>query len=156
MLDTLIGNTDRHHENWAVVGHRPEGKDALFYLAPTFDHASSLGCHLTDEIRRDRLSTRNTQRNMLAYTNKALSAIYALDTDKKPMSPIEVIRCARHLTPAAADYWLSKLVFVTMDNLRDLFSYLPLDRITPIAAEFAIALLDINRKRLLNLREEAQ
>ena len=47
LLDVLVGNTDRHHENWGlvqtVIGER--------HLAPTFDHASSLGCHLQDGVR---------------------------------------------------------------------------------------------------------
>ena len=132
-----------------------EDKRATFYLAPTFDHASSLGCHLIDKTRSDRLTTRNTQRNMDAYANKAYSAIYTLDTEQKPMSPIEAFRRARQFAPAAGDYWLSQLELVTMNTLRELFSYLPLDRISPIAVEFAIALLDINRARLLSLQEEA-
>jgi hypothetical protein len=36
-LDVWIGNSDRHHENWAFIDF--EGKS---YLAPTYDHASSL------------------------------------------------------------------------------------------------------------------
>jgi hypothetical protein len=39
LLDALVGNTDRHHENWGVI-RLPEG---TVHLAPTFDHASSLG-----------------------------------------------------------------------------------------------------------------
>lgn len=48
MLDAVIGNTDRHHENWGIlrkrVGDRWQGM-----VAPTFDHASSLGRELRDE-----------------------------------------------------------------------------------------------------------
>lgn len=49
LLDALVGNTDRHHENWAWTFH-PLSPD-LKTLAPTFDHASSLGRELTDEHR---------------------------------------------------------------------------------------------------------
>jgi len=38
VLDAWIGNTDRHHENWAVIAR---GQERI--LAPTYDHASSLG-----------------------------------------------------------------------------------------------------------------
>ena len=44
MFDALIGNTDRHHENWAVV-------DAERSLAPTYDHGASLGFNVPREKR---------------------------------------------------------------------------------------------------------
>jgi hypothetical protein len=42
VLDALMGNTDRHHENWGI-SRRREGENWKGRLAPTFDHASSLG-----------------------------------------------------------------------------------------------------------------
>lgn len=42
MLDALVCNTDRHHQNWGVLVARSEGQMQRT-LAPTFDHASSLG-----------------------------------------------------------------------------------------------------------------
>lgn len=42
VLDALIGNTDRHHENWGILAKRaPKGRKGM--IAPSFDHASSLG-----------------------------------------------------------------------------------------------------------------
>ncbi len=49
LLDALVGNTDRHHENWGVV--RTMAGDV--HLAPTFDHASSLGAHALDDQKRE-------------------------------------------------------------------------------------------------------
>jgi hypothetical protein len=56
LLDAWIGNTDRHHENWALVVNLARGQH---FLAPTFDHASSLGAHLQDEERLRRLASRD-------------------------------------------------------------------------------------------------
>ncbi|MEL7142276.1 MAG: hypothetical protein AAFY33_05670 [Cyanobacteria bacterium J06643_4] len=39
LLDTWIGNTDRHHENWGFI----ETVDGSTHLSPTYDHASCLG-----------------------------------------------------------------------------------------------------------------
>ena len=39
VFDALIGNTDRHHENWAILLRAPT---SILEVAPTFDHASSL------------------------------------------------------------------------------------------------------------------
>ena len=50
ILDAVIGNTDRHHENWGLL-REWTGDDWQIRLAPTFDHASSLGRELSDEHR---------------------------------------------------------------------------------------------------------
>ncbi len=52
LLDALIGNVDRHHENWGVVEFVDLGRTLIeLELAPTFDHASSLGRELSDHQR---------------------------------------------------------------------------------------------------------
>lgn len=55
VLDALVANVDRHHENWAVLVARRGARRCV--LAPTFDHAASLACGLTDEARIERLRT---------------------------------------------------------------------------------------------------
>ncbi len=48
-FDALIANRDRHAENWSVL--RWFGGTSEQRLAPTYDHASSLGFNLLDERR---------------------------------------------------------------------------------------------------------
>lgn len=56
VFDALVGNTDRHHENWGCLLEPSLTKSELtdklefsffFSLAPTFDHGSSLGRELS-------------------------------------------------------------------------------------------------------------
>ncbi len=68
LLDAWIGNSDRHHENWAFIDC--EGKS---YLAPTYDHASSLGRNESDERRKKRLTTKDKGFSVEAYANKCNS-----------------------------------------------------------------------------------
>ena len=57
ILDGLIGNTDRHHENWMFFYH-PERRS--YQLAPSYyDHGSSLGRELQDASRRVSRSRRD-------------------------------------------------------------------------------------------------
>jgi hypothetical protein len=42
-FDALIGNTDRHTENWGLLVHRQGGERPKFSLAPPFDNGTSLG-----------------------------------------------------------------------------------------------------------------
>lgn len=64
VLDALIGNVDRHHENWGVLWqvvrtgdldasemNREHDIAGQYQLAPSYDHASSLGRELTDKKR---------------------------------------------------------------------------------------------------------
>ena len=55
-LDAVIGNTDRHHENWAVILTLFPGAKFRLEVAPTFDHASSFGRELSDQRRSDILA----------------------------------------------------------------------------------------------------
>lgn len=51
VLDALVGNTDRHQDNWATI-RGPAGQR----LSPSFDHASCLGFQISNEERRERLA----------------------------------------------------------------------------------------------------
>ena len=57
VLDALIGNTDRHHENWGLLLRRQD-YSLRGFVALSFDHASSLGRELLDD-RRDRFLAEN-------------------------------------------------------------------------------------------------
>ena len=51
VLDAVIGNTDRHHENWGILRRRVRAR-LIGRMAPSFDHASALGRELLDERRK--------------------------------------------------------------------------------------------------------
>ena len=61
MLDAWIGNTDRHNENWGLVAVIKPGAPVALHLAPTFDHASSLGVREPDRKKENRLQGRDTR-----------------------------------------------------------------------------------------------
>ena len=63
VLDALVANMDRHDENWGLLLAPSDNP----LLAPTFDHASSLGFQLSDEEREDRLTTSDRGRTVEAY-----------------------------------------------------------------------------------------
>ncbi len=68
VLDALIGNTDRHQENWAVISHEGSRR-----LSPTLDHASSLGFQLNEAQRAERLSSADGDRSPQGYADRAKS-----------------------------------------------------------------------------------
>jgi hypothetical protein len=88
LLDAWIGNTDRHHENWAVLLRR---SDRSVHLVPTFDHAASLGAHELDDVRAERLATRDAGRTVAAYRTAADGALGAL-RERRPEAPADHAR----------------------------------------------------------------
>ena len=67
-------------------------------LAPTFDHASSLGRELVDDSARRVPSRRLLAEGRLAqYAEKAPGAIFWQVTDKHGISPLELVRRAAQL-----------------------------------------------------------
>ncbi|MCM1982776.1 HipA-like protein [Lyngbya confervoides] len=80
LLDAWIGNTDRHHENWGVIK-----LESLTYLAPTYDHASSLGRNLPDSERYGRFKTTDQGFTVQAFVMKGKSCLYRRTTDNRPL-----------------------------------------------------------------------
>lgn len=145
MLDAWIANQDRHHENWGLVNHQER-----IYLAPTYDHAASMGQNEVDETRRERLETRDRGRHISHYIRKARSAIYERKTDAKPLSTIDAFKLAASKNPRAAQVWLKQLEAITCKDCQAIFEQIPPADISQTAIQFALTLLELNRNRLLD------
>lgn len=157
LLDAWIANQDRHHENWGWVvmkRERPKGQPWVAHLAPTYDHASSLGRNESDEVRRLRLATRDRGFTVEAYVEKARSAIYAKEGDKRPLTTFAAFAEAANWDRMAACVWLDRLAGIEQGAMLSVFERIPKERISPVAIEFALKMLEINRKRLLELRQK--
>ena len=87
VLDALIGNTDRHHENWGVLAEILDNQ-LRGTVAPSFDHASSLGRELQDTYR-DRLLAEHRVDN---YVEKGQGAIFRSAEDRHGPSPLQLVR----------------------------------------------------------------
>jgi hypothetical protein len=151
LLDAWIGNTDRHHENWGVI--RLEGQT---YLAPTYDHASSLGRTLTDQERQGRLKTKDNRYSVQAYVERGKSCLYSEARDAKPLKIYNAFCHAAKLCPNAANVWVNKLSTISADKTLALFQRIPGERMSPMAIEFAQKILEINQNRLLESKSQLQ
>ena len=137
VLDAVVGNTDRHEENWAVIDGA-EGRR----LAPTFDHASCLGFQLDDEHRKRRLATRDR-----AYTRESWADRAASPFEGRP-HPISAARRALQLTDRAVrGRWLGR--FEDVELLVEPVRMIPRERMSALAREFAERMLRRNCLRLL-------
>ncbi|MGR2868397.1 hypothetical protein [Vibrio vulnificus] len=146
MLDTLISNQDRHHENWAIILNNETGAKCL---CPTYDHAASLGRELTDNERKDRLESKDTGRQICTFVRRARSELFKLKSDKRPLLTIDAFYLSVEGRENAKRHWLSKLEELTDEKIKEIFSNIPNTVITELARKFACEMVLENKKRLL-------
>jgi hypothetical protein len=149
MLDALVATQDRHHENWGLVVS-PDGE---ITLAPTFDHASSLGRNEQDEQRIARLATKDPGFSIERYAEKARSALFAGPASGKALTTLEAFIEATKLVPEAGIYWLHRLEHTNLADYARIFDNVPPQLITPPARDFALKMLEANRHRLLEAKK---
>lgn len=147
MLDTLIGNTDRHHENWGCIA---SSNGTNLRLAPTYDHASSLGREHQDKRREAMLTTRDVRADVEAYARRGTSVLYESPLATRPMFLRDCFRAATTLFPDATHEWLSRLANLTEQDVEVGFRQIPEDRISEWGIKFGVALVQSNRNWLLS------
>jgi len=120
LLDAIICNTDRHHENWGVVATKSAKGSRVLQLAPTYDHASSLGRELDDARRSGRLRSKGVH-GVPGYVERARSALYETAGDEKPLSPRAAFLRAGALRASARDARLRRCESVGLQALEQHF-----------------------------------
>lgn len=78
MFDCLIGNSDRHHSNWAVIKSLDTGE---LRISPVYDNGSSLCCYVNPEKTSAILS--NSQQFEALVNGKSKSLI-GWESSKRP------------------------------------------------------------------------
>jgi hypothetical protein len=126
-FDALISNTDRHHENWAVIR-------TIRRLAPTYDHGASLGFNVPEGRRADPVAAaaRARARHFPDFGSLAALAHSAL----------------ARLPQGKRDLWLSRMTSLTSDHLGEVVSEVPSSWMSESARTFVIGLVQANQRRL--------
>lgn len=147
MLDALISNQDRHHENWAILVNGDTGER---FLCPSYDHAASLGRELTTERRIIGLTSNDKNQRVECFVSKARSLLYRLKNDKKPLLTVEAFYCAGEKKPKAKAFWLERLRGVSDEDFHSIVSKIPDEYMDKHAKAFVLEMLKENKRRLLN------
>ena len=145
VLDALVANMDRHHENWGVLidqwGIAPP------VLSPTFDHASSLGFQLSDEERTERLDTADGNRTIDRYAERGQSRHFA---GSPGLVNLAQDALGRFCTGSCRDGYLRRLEALDDQALWSIVDAVPDGRMSLPARRFCARLMGINRRRLLD------
>ena len=138
LLDAVVGNTDRHEENWAVID-----RAGARSLAATFDHASCLGFQFDDERRRRHLHTRDRNDTPEAWADRAKSKF-----EGRPHPIVAAMRALDLTAQAVRQRWVDRCEDV--DGLVEPIQMIPEDRMSPRARQFAERVIRRNCHRLLD------
>jgi HipA-like C-terminal domain len=138
VFDALIANTDRHHENWGLkLGFDAVRNVYLTSVAPSFDHASSLGRELLDEKRNELLANNRVG----DYVSRGRGGIFISANDKRGANPLELVRVGVSRHPNHFRGALLQLKSLEKAQIRFIIENLPEQRASAAAKNFAYAVI---------------
>ncbi|EGR1562255.1 hypothetical protein D6L41_12110 [Vibrio alginolyticus] len=145
LLDTLISNQDRHNENWGMIINNNES-----YLAPSFDHAASLGRNESVEKMHERLTSNDEGRQVPNYVARSKSYFYNGNDRLKTLDAFVIFGFYRK---KAALEWLERLESLEVDEFFSIVDRVP-DKIMGLTEKtFCKAILIANKARILAYKQ---
>lgn len=138
LFDFLIGNTDRHHSNWAFLVETKVGKafERKMKQSPLYDNGSSLCCFVNEDALEDMLDERKNRFNALVDT-KSLSII-RIDGNNKKMP-----------THYSMTQYLLKNYLVAREIAERFVKKLSSEKISELLNEYSEEILDSRRRNLI-------
>lgn len=147
VLDALIGNVDRHHENWALLQvMKPEGEPEVG-VSPSYDHASSLGRELLDERRSELLR----DDRIGSYVTRGHGGIFWDVDSRRAPSPLELLRRVADQSPNVVASALSRLRQITDEQIMGPVERVPPSWMTGVQKDFCHAFLQYTMRQLRSL-----
>ncbi|MBP2364647.1 hypothetical protein [Pseudonocardia parietis] len=144
LLDAWVGNQDRHDQNWAVL--REASAPGGMRLAPSFDHASSLGFQ-----RRDSFRVTTLRNGLEGFVAKARAHRFEHDPVAGRAaipSLVDVARTTLDAVPEAATWW-ARLAGIRAQQVETVVAGIP--GLSEPTAMFVVEMLRLNRRRLLDV-----
>lgn len=145
VLDALICNTDRHHDNWGLLrGLSKQGK-TMHSIAPSFDHASSLGRELRDERRKRILLEPN---GIERYVLHGRGGIYWDVADTKGDNPLLLAQKTAKSFPKYFTHCLQNIRHTSEEEMLGIVERIPVIWMDAVAKKFCCCMLTTTKNRL--------
>lgn len=156
LFDALIGNTDRHQNNWAIIRAWEYNEIESAYkikeirFSPVFDNGTSMGYEFTE----DKFKNFNDKRRIEVYVSKGRHHIKWGLGDAHSMQHNEMLVKLTAIYPETRQTMLNCLNRVSVEIfekiLQDLTKFDVSVKLTPERANFMLKLLSFRHQRLLN------
>jgi len=147
VLDALIGNTDRHHQNWGVLRRVGAEGRVEQEIAPSFDHASSLGRNEPDAGMLRRLQA-NT---VLNYARKGRGGIFWSAADTRGANPLDLAERAAVKWPDYFRPWLGRISELREADFIGIVERVPADWMSAMQKIFCLRFLCVTHSELKKL-----
>jgi hypothetical protein len=137
LLDALTASCDRHVENWAIV----IGPDHQSRLAPSWDHGNSLGFNLTGEGMHNII---NSVIEKWASQGRAAK----FEGVKKTQLTKHALAASAKCPTSVQEFWKNQVQNLDLVEVGHTIEKVP--NMSDIQRQFVLALITVNKRRLLN------
>lgn len=151
VLDALILNTDRHHENWGVLRTVNPDHAVAYEIAPSFDHASSMARN--EPPKKLALWLREKGRDEW-YLNGAHGGIYLDGKSTKGANPYTIAEKAILEWPEYFAYWQDILSKIHHQELERIVDRVPDSMMAKESKLFVKALLALTLAKLKGIERK--
>lgn len=148
IFDAIIGNTDRHHDNWGIVWTPSEiERKTLATLAPAFDNGTSLGHEIIDR----NLSKYLDHDALMKYISRGTHhAKWDISSHNK-LSHADFIKVYVNKYPTSLKVMLDCLHFDSTALIEAFYQMTKFDVSVPFSEERAAFMVNLVESRRLNL-----
>lgn len=143
VFDALIGNQDRHCDNWGIISTKMGYK-----LAPIYDNGASLGFGLQEERIQKMLKDPNMFR---AFTNRG-NTLIGVGAKRKPKY-LELLTVIRDIYPEEVKDILKRLTLLNQQNIEEAVHSISDAIMSDIHKEWVVKLLLYRKNWLINWME---
>ncbi len=139
IFDSLVGETDRHEENWGITKEKEH-----YLISPLYDN----GCSLLNKFKNENYANKyyNNEESFEAYIRKSQTYIY---NDKKKYKHFELIQDLKKLYPKYVNPELIHLKKLTDEKIEEVVYRIPDDLLTAKHKEYIIQYLKKRRDILV-------
>jgi len=149
-FDTLIGNTDRHQDNWGVIWEYMDDRAIPLRMTPVFDNGTSMG----HEILKRKFYLFDNEEKIYKYVSRGCHHMkWSLD-DQEKLSQAVLLQRLIAVYPTIRNVISSMINFDAKKLENDIMELVDFKVPCPLSyerARFIIKLLNFRRKSILSI-----